>query len=116
MFLALFVLLLFGFTDVADIQYKLCGNDKSALPVTISSLLKYSLSRQNKNILITCGEVYVHNSELEKLTAAYCFNKIRSICTSSFLHITLNVDSDNVVTEHHLILVNLCLKIESLSR
>ncbi|EYC04035.1 hypothetical protein Y032_0090g2380 [Ancylostoma ceylanicum] len=99
LFLALSVLLLSGFADATNAQYKLCGNGKSGLPVAFPSLLNCSISKQNENILIAYGEVYVQNFELEKFPAAHCFKKVRTICTSSFLHLTLNVDSDNVVTE-----------------
>ncbi|KIH64092.1 reverse transcriptase [Ancylostoma duodenale] len=95
LFLVLSVLLLSGFADGANAQYKLCGNGKS---VAFPTLLNCSIPKQNGNILIAYGEVYVQNFELEKFSAAHCFKKICTICTS-FLHLTLNVDSDNVVTE-----------------
>ncbi|EPB72296.1 hypothetical protein ANCCEY_08613 [Ancylostoma ceylanicum] len=80
-------------------EFKLCGNGKSGLPIAIPKPLNCLLPEKHSEVMITNANVYVENMKPLILEGIHCFNKSRIICATSFFHLTLKVESDDVITQ-----------------
>ncbi|KIH57143.1 integrase core domain protein [Ancylostoma duodenale] len=99
LFITITLLSIISSASAAIPEFKLCGNGKAGLPIAIPKPINCTLPRGNSPVLLAEGEIYVENMVPRKFEGIHCFNKSRIVCTSSFFHLTLNVESDVVITE-----------------
>ncbi|KAK6031228.1 hypothetical protein OSTOST_02618 [Ostertagia ostertagi] len=94
LFIVAIVSILIAPTSAFSLKYQLCSAGKSGWPIAYPDPVTCTSSPNASQVLITGADLYVERTEPLLLQAYHCFNKTRKICTSSYLHVSFSVNSD----------------------